>query len=178
MASSSSFFFPFFFLLLSVGCHLLLSFYFFFRSLFLPFFPSFFLLSVRMRRLGLTRRPWIRILRFFHFSFFLRLFLPVPHDYDDVSVSESMGEGRPDKDYSEGWLWGAAVRPLLLFGCHSLWLKTCCFGRHRQQLEADAKKAGLVTCLIQDAGRTQIAAGSRTVLAIGPGFPFPFPFFF
>jgi len=37
------------------------------------------------------------------------------------------------------------------------------------QLDAEAKKAGLVTCVIQDAGRTQIATGSRTVLAIGPG---------
>lgn len=31
-----------------------------------------------------------------------------------------------------------------------------------------AKAAGLITYLVEDAGRTQIAAGSRTVLAIGP----------
>ena len=31
-----------------------------------------------------------------------------------------------------------------------------------------AKAAGLVTYQVEDAGRTQIAAGSRTVLAIGP----------
>eukprot|EP01038_Epipyxis_sp_PR26KG_P008489 gene8489-11475_t len=31
-----------------------------------------------------------------------------------------------------------------------------------------AQARGLVTCFIEDAGRTQIAAGSRTVLAIGP----------
>ena len=31
-----------------------------------------------------------------------------------------------------------------------------------------AKDAGLVTYLVEDAGRTQIAAGSKTVLAIGP----------
>jgi peptidyl-tRNA hydrolase, PTH2 family len=36
------------------------------------------------------------------------------------------------------------------------------------QLEAQAIEHGLIHCLIQDAGRTQIAAGSRTVLAIGP----------
>jgi len=31
-----------------------------------------------------------------------------------------------------------------------------------------ARAAGLPTYVVQDAGRTQIAAGSRTVLAIGP----------
>ncbi|KFQ31026.1 hypothetical protein N332_03313 [Mesitornis unicolor] len=37
------------------------------------------------------------------------------------------------------------------------------------QLLADAKHLGLTVSLIQDAGRTQIAPGSRTVLGIGPG---------
>ncbi|PIK53396.1 putative peptidyl-tRNA hydrolase 2, mitochondrial isoform X2 [Apostichopus japonicus] len=32
-----------------------------------------------------------------------------------------------------------------------------------------ARSLGLVTTLIQDAGRTQIAPGSRTVLGVGPG---------
>ncbi|XP_028322563.1 peptidyl-tRNA hydrolase 2, mitochondrial [Gouania willdenowi] len=32
-----------------------------------------------------------------------------------------------------------------------------------------AKEVGLPVSLIQDAGRTQIAAGSRTVLGVGPG---------
>ena len=36
-------------------------------------------------------------------------------------------------------------------------------------LEARARSEGLPTYLVADAGRTQIAAGSRTVLAIGPG---------
>ncbi|KAI9348315.1 peptidyl-tRNA hydrolase 2 [Zopfochytrium polystomum] len=36
-------------------------------------------------------------------------------------------------------------------------------------LQQKARSAGLVAQSIQDAGRTQIAAGSRTVLAIGPG---------
>lgn len=35
-------------------------------------------------------------------------------------------------------------------------------------LHAVAKEAGLVAYVVEDAGRTQIAAGSRTVLAIGP----------
>uniref|UniRef100_A0ACB8ED01 Peptidyl-tRNA hydrolase protein 2, mitochondrial n=1 Tax=Sphaerodactylus townsendi TaxID=933632 RepID=A0ACB8ED01_9SAUR len=37
------------------------------------------------------------------------------------------------------------------------------------QLLAEAKSVGLPVSLIQDAGRTQIAQGSRTVLGIGPG---------
>lgn len=37
------------------------------------------------------------------------------------------------------------------------------------QLLAVAKEQGLTVSLIQDAGRTQIAPGSRTVLGVGPG---------
>lgn len=37
------------------------------------------------------------------------------------------------------------------------------------ELLGHAKEAGLPISLIQDAGRTQIAPGSRTVLGIGPG---------
>ncbi|NXF07000.1 PTH2 hydrolase, partial [Smithornis capensis] len=37
------------------------------------------------------------------------------------------------------------------------------------QLLDEAKRLGLTVSLIQDAGRTQIAPGSRTVLGIGPG---------
>jgi len=36
-------------------------------------------------------------------------------------------------------------------------------------LKKAATAKGLVSNLVQDAGRTQIAAGSRTVLGIGPG---------
>lgn len=32
-----------------------------------------------------------------------------------------------------------------------------------------AKEAGLITNVIQDAGRTQVAPGSRTVCGVGPG---------
>ena len=35
-------------------------------------------------------------------------------------------------------------------------------------VQARARDKGLVTYLVEDAGRTQIAAGSKTVLAIGP----------
>ncbi|NXX78919.1 PTH2 hydrolase, partial [Urocolius indicus] len=37
------------------------------------------------------------------------------------------------------------------------------------QLLTNAKQLGLTVSLIQDAGRTQIAPGSKTVLGIGPG---------
>uniref|UniRef100_A0A6A7G158 peptidyl-tRNA hydrolase n=1 Tax=Hirondellea gigas TaxID=1518452 RepID=A0A6A7G158_9CRUS len=36
-------------------------------------------------------------------------------------------------------------------------------------LASEARKAGLTVSLIQDAGRTQVAPGSRTVLGVGPG---------
>jgi len=37
-----------------------------------------------------------------------------------------------------------------------------------EQLRLQAKRKGLTTCLIRDAGRTQIESGSKTVLGIGP----------
>ncbi|KJE89011.1 hypothetical protein CAOG_00571 [Capsaspora owczarzaki ATCC 30864] len=37
------------------------------------------------------------------------------------------------------------------------------------ELQRKARQAGLVSYIVRDAGRTQIAAGSRTVLAVGPG---------
>lgn len=36
------------------------------------------------------------------------------------------------------------------------------------RLERSLRKAGVNCCLIQDAGHTQVAAGSRTVLGVGP----------
>ncbi len=36
------------------------------------------------------------------------------------------------------------------------------------QLERRARANGMTCCLVKDAGRTQIAPGSKTVLAIGP----------
>ncbi|XP_028400742.1 peptidyl-tRNA hydrolase 2, mitochondrial-like [Dendronephthya gigantea] len=38
-----------------------------------------------------------------------------------------------------------------------------------RELARKARGYGIETCLISDAGRTQIAPGSRTVLGIGPG---------
>jgi hypothetical protein len=39
----------------------------------------------------------------------------------------------------------------------------------RLMLQVQARSLGLAANSIRDAGRTQIAAGSRTVLAVGPG---------
>jgi PTH2 family peptidyl-tRNA hydrolase len=39
---------------------------------------------------------------------------------------------------------------------------------HMHTIERVAQSEGLVTCIIRDAGHTQIAPGSKTVLAIGP----------
>lgn len=40
---------------------------------------------------------------------------------------------------------------------------------NRLEIEKQAKEAGLVCYLVLDAGKTQIASGSMTVLGIGPG---------
>lgn len=42
------------------------------------------------------------------------------------------------------------------------------YHHHQLALGKKARAAGLVTYTVQDAGRTQVAPGSRTVLAIGP----------
>lgn len=41
--------------------------------------------------------------------------------------------------------------------------------RELLELATTARNLGLITSLVCDAGRTQIAAGSKTVLGIGPG---------
>jgi len=37
------------------------------------------------------------------------------------------------------------------------------------EIDREARKAGLVTSLIRDAGHTQVSPGSRTCLGVGPG---------
>ncbi|KAH9606342.1 hypothetical protein KSS87_007155 [Heliosperma pusillum] len=46
---------------------------------------------------------------------------------------------------------------------------TCKNLKELTKLEQDAETIGLPTFVVADAGRTQVAAGSKTVLAIGPG---------
>ncbi|KAK7603506.1 hypothetical protein V9T40_003505 [Parthenolecanium corni] len=41
-------------------------------------------------------------------------------------------------------------------------------GNALESLGETAENCGLITCLVRDAGRTQIPSGSMTVLAIGP----------
>lgn len=38
------------------------------------------------------------------------------------------------------------------------------------QIYQKAKRLGLVTSMVRDAGRTQVVPGTRTVVCIGPGF--------
>ncbi|XP_074276489.1 uncharacterized protein LOC141600205 [Silene latifolia] len=46
---------------------------------------------------------------------------------------------------------------------------TCKNLKEMTKLEQEAETIGLPTFVVADAGRTQVAAGSKTVLAIGPG---------
>lgn len=48
-------------------------------------------------------------------------------------------------------------------------LTDVCHAQPQAQLAHKAIQRGLPAYIVQDAGRTQIAAGSQTVLAIGPG---------
>ncbi|GAQ84675.1 Peptidyl-tRNA hydrolase II (PTH2) family protein [Klebsormidium nitens] len=57
--------------------------------------------------------------------------------------------------------WEACGQPKIVVLCKDM--------REMGQLEGKASRAGLPTHVITDAGRTQVAAGSKTVLAVGPG---------
>jgi len=55
--------------------------------------------------------------------------------------------------------------------CSISWLQLClicCRRRQLNKIEASARRSGISTHAVADAGRTQIAAGSITVLACGP----------
>ncbi|KAJ1662341.1 hypothetical protein IW140_005951 [Coemansia sp. RSA 1813] len=62
----------------------------------------------------------------------------------------------------------AVLRAWELMGQPKVTLK-CSSEEEMVELQSRAKELGLVAQSICDAGRTQIAAGSRTVLGIGPG---------
>ncbi|KAJ2381074.1 Peptidyl-tRNA hydrolase protein 2, mitochondrial [Coemansia sp. RSA 2559] len=62
----------------------------------------------------------------------------------------------------------AILRAWELMGQPKVTLK-CASEEEMVELQTRAKEMGLVAQSICDAGRTQIAAGSRTVLGIGPG---------
>ena len=60
--------------------------------------------------------------------------------------------------WTTGWIY-----------CHLVHItNNVCF-HCRRELAHKARGFGIETCLISDAGRTQIAPGSRTVLGLGPG---------
>lgn len=54
----------------------------------------------------------------------------------------------------------------MLHGSHTVRsAKTGCL---QMRIQAEAREEGIPCYLVTDAGRTQIAAGSQTVLALGP----------
>lgn len=48
-------------------------------------------------------------------------------------------------------------------------MRSLFFVHCRVELARKGRSIGLEVCLIRDAGRTQIAPGSKTVLGVGPG---------
>uniref|UniRef100_A0A1D1Y505 peptidyl-tRNA hydrolase n=1 Tax=Anthurium amnicola TaxID=1678845 RepID=A0A1D1Y505_9ARAE len=57
--------------------------------------------------------------------------------------------------------WEQCGQPKIVLSCKNQ--------QEMNKLKESADRVGLPTFVVADAGRTQIAAGSRTVLAIGPG---------
>ena len=57
--------------------------------------------------------------------------------------------------------WDECGQPKIVLKCANL--------EEMMALAKAAEEAGLPTYVVHDAGRTEIAAGSATVLAIGPG---------
>ena len=74
-------------------------------------------------------------------------------------------------DLSREWLdtWEQNGQTKITLKCDDESQMYIDFFNFRLQMQKEARKQGLVAQSIIDAGRTQIAAGSRTVLAIGPG---------
>jgi PTH2 family peptidyl-tRNA hydrolase len=59
-------------------------------------------------------------------------------------------------------------------GCAKIAVKCPSDDEMMNEILIKAMQAGIPTCFIEDAGRTQIAAGSRTVLGLGPAPTYAF----
>lgn len=64
----------------------------------------------------------------------------------------------PQNGYIQDWL--ATGMTKIVVGCDS--------EDELLQLQEQAKQAGVITCLVTDAGRTEFKEPTRTVIAIGP----------
>ena len=61
------------------------------------------------------------------------------------------------------------IKSQCYFGLRTIRFMMLNLPSHRVDLTRKGRSLGLETCLIRDAGRTQIAPGSKTVLGVGPG---------
>lgn len=59
------------------------------------------------------------------------------------------------------WKWEQCGQPKIVVTCRNQ--------QEMNELRTKAERAGLPTFMVADAGRTQVAAGSKTVLVVGPG---------
>ncbi|PNW71117.1 hypothetical protein CHLRE_17g747297v5 [Chlamydomonas reinhardtii] len=107
---------------------------------------------------------------------------PVPRPQEElkmvlcVNMSLKMGTGKVGAQCAHaavGVLWShynshnVAIRQWEMYGQPKIALKVS-DESEMAALEAKAAAGGIPTYIVHDAGRTQIAAGSQTVLAIGP----------
>jgi PTH2 family peptidyl-tRNA hydrolase len=60
------------------------------------------------------------------------------------------------------------LRAWELTGCAKIAVKCPSEDEMVKEIMVKARRAGIPYCFVEDAGRTQIAAGSRTVLGLGP----------
>lgn len=66
---------------------------------------------------------------------------------------------RSQADVLRAWL--SSGQPKIVLRCESL--------ADLERLQRDARAAGVIEAAVMDAGRTQVAAGTVTVLGVGPG---------
>ena len=90
--------------------------------------------------------------------------LAMKHSRSALRVWETIGQAKialkvPTEEEMHAIARKVSIEHVMCFNILLYYLYFCC---------RKAEKAGLVTYMVADAGRTQIAAGSRTVLAIGP----------
>jgi PTH2 family peptidyl-tRNA hydrolase len=77
---------------------------------------------------------------------------------EEVNALRSREDGAQWVDWLDAWFGSGSPKVVL----------ACASEQELLDIAAAAQKAGLPHYVIRDAGRTQIAAGSKTVVAVGP----------
>ncbi|CAD2220024.1 peptidyl-tRNA hydrolase, PTH2 family [Angomonas deanei] len=84
-----------------------------------------------------------------------------------VAVVEELRAHEPKEGVNTNSLWWSWYSAWSVTGCTKIALQ-CPDEAAMLEIAAHAKRDGIPYYVIRDAGRTQIAAGSKTVVAVGP----------